>query len=111
MVEVALEVSRILAEAGVSCGVADARFLKPLDGELIKKLTEEAPHLVTIEENSLTSGFGCAVLEEINCQGLTVQSFERFGIPDEFIEQGTIAELQQYCKIDVESLEIIFSAY
>ena len=104
MVEVALEVSRILAESEVSCGVADARFLKPLDGELLKKLTEEAPNLATIEENSLASGFGCAVLEEMNCQGLTVQSFERFGIPDEFIEQGSRKKLLEIVGLEASAI-------
>ena len=64
-VAVALEAAAILADHGLKVTVADARFAKPLDAELVERLAREHDLLVTIEENVLPGGFGSAVLEHL----------------------------------------------
>ena len=64
-VAVALEAAAILADHGLRVTVADARFAKPLDGELAERLAREHELVVTIEENVLPGGFGSAVLEHL----------------------------------------------
>ena len=64
-VAVALEAAAILADHGLEATVADARFAKPIDGELAERLAREHDLLVTIEENVLPGGFGSAVLEHL----------------------------------------------
>ena len=64
-VQVALRAAGILGEQGLQVTVADARFAKPLDDELVNRLGREHELLVTIEENVLPGGFGSAVLEHL----------------------------------------------
>jgi 1-deoxy-D-xylulose-5-phosphate synthase len=87
----------------------DFSFVKPLDENTLKTIFAEFITIVTIEEGAVKGGFGSAILELYsanNCRSKIIT----LGIPDEFIEHGTVAELQQYCKIDVKSLEILFSS-
>ncbi len=83
----------LLAEQGVNVAVIDARFVKPLDRELITFQAEKAPFVITAEENSLQGGFGSSVLELLSDVGLTLPVV-RIGIPDQFVGQGTQAELR-----------------
>ena len=69
--------------------VVDARFVKPLDAELLERLAATHRRLVTIEENALAGGFGSAVLEELG-GGVDVV---RFGLPDAFVPHGDRARL------------------
>ncbi len=89
----ALEAARLLRARGVDAGVADMRFIKPLDTELIKLLASAAP-VVTAEDNALAGGFGSAVLEYLNSAGLSARVL-RLGIPDAYLEQGTPEELYE----------------
>ena len=66
--------------------------------------------IITIEDGTKTGGFGTSILE-FSASHQYKSNLKILGIPDEFIEHGTVAELQQICKIDVESLEILFSQY
>jgi 1-deoxy-D-xylulose-5-phosphate synthase len=103
MVGQALLAADQLAELGISLLVADARFVKPLDQELIQNIARRVPLLLTAEENALQGGFGSAVLEVLadNCINLPVI---RIGIPDYFVEQGTQAELRQRVGIDAAAM-------
>lgn len=83
--------------------VVNMRFIKPLDTEAIGKLASTHSALVTVEENILEGGFGSAVLEHLNRSGADVR-FRRIGIPDEFVEQGTQAELRQQYGLDAQGL-------
>lgn len=94
MVNEALIASENMKKEGLSIAVVDARFVKPLDDELILSLAENAPFIITAEENSLQGGFGAAVLELFSDHGITVP-VSRVGIPDHFVEQGTQAELRE----------------
>ena len=82
-----------LMERGLDVGVVNARFVKPLDRELIEKLARESGFLVTVEEGSLEGGFGSAVLECLNDVGLGGTQLLRLGVPDRFIEHGDREEL------------------
>ena len=66
--------------------------------------------IITIENGTIKGGFGSSILEFASSNAYTVP-VKVLGIPDEFIEHGTIEELQKYSKIDAESLKIIFESY
>ncbi|MDY0270333.1 1-deoxy-D-xylulose-5-phosphate synthase [Trichloromonas sp.] len=101
-VAAALEAAERLAEEGISLAVVDARFVKPLDRDLI--LAEATSGLLlTVEENALQGGFGSAVLELLADEGLSPRVL-RFGVPDRFVEQGTQAELRGRIGIDAAGL-------
>ncbi|TDD78492.1 1-deoxy-D-xylulose-5-phosphate synthase [Flavobacterium caseinilyticum] len=88
----------------------DFPFVKPLDENALHNIFTEFPIVVTIEDGAVKGGFGSGILEFASENNYT-SNVTVLGIPDEFIEHGTVAELQQYCKIDVKSLEILFSSY
>ncbi len=81
----ALEAAQILEDKGISCGVVNMRFVKPLDVELIKECAAKTPRLVTVEDNVLPGGFGSAVLEALTPGRAEVL---RLGLPDSFVEHG-----------------------
>jgi len=93
MVDPCLQAAGLLAQKGISCRVINARYLKPLDGELIRRLARETGAIVTVEDNSLAGGFGSAVLEYINTNNLNWVKILRLGWSDQFIEQGSRSEL------------------
>ena len=73
------------------------RFVKPLDRELLEQVLAKKPRLlVTLEENALAGGFGSAVLEYL-ADANHMLPIMRFGIPDEFVEQGSCSELLELC--------------
>ncbi|MBS1843484.1 MAG: 1-deoxy-D-xylulose-5-phosphate synthase [Actinobacteria bacterium] len=91
-VHVALEAAAILADHGVQATVADARFAKPLDGELAEGLARDHDLVVTIEENVLPGGFGAAVLEHLE-DAFAAGPGERarvlrVGLPDRYVTHG-----------------------
>lgn len=96
-VQVALGAADLLAgEHGVEPTVADARFAKPLDGELLERLVAEHDVLVTIEENVLAGGFGAGVLEHLADRDLLGGTrVLRVGLPDSFVTHGKPALLRE----------------
>ena len=88
----------------------DFPFVKPLDENALHTIFTEFATIITIEDGAVKGGFGSAILEFASEHNYTLK-ITTLGIPDAFIEHGTVAELQQYCKIDVKSLEILFSSY
>jgi len=88
----------------------DFAFVKPLDENLLHTIFRSFKNIIAVEEGVVKGGFGSAILE-FSAQNNYKSNIKILGIPDEFIEQGTVDELQQYCKIDVSSLSIIFSSY
>ncbi|MBI5183913.1 MAG: 1-deoxy-D-xylulose-5-phosphate synthase [Nitrospinae bacterium] len=85
----ALESAVQLELDGINATVINARFIKPLDTDLIGKLAKKIGFIVTIEENVLQGGFGSAVLEYLSESGLTDVRVKRIGIPDEFVAHGS----------------------
>lgn len=90
-------------ERGLSVAHYDLRFLKPLDEELLHEVGTQFNKVVTIEDGTLKGGMGSAILEFMadNNYNLTIK---RIGIPDQFIEHGSVSELHKLCKMDEESI-------
>ena len=88
----------------------DFPFVKPLDETLLHSIFSKFEMVITIEDGVITAGFGSAILEFAAANNYHTK-IHLLGVPDEFIEQGTILELQQYCKIDVLSIEKMFKEY
>jgi 1-deoxy-D-xylulose-5-phosphate synthase len=99
----ALAAAELLGDEGLSLAVVDPRFLKPLDKELLVAEARRTGVVITVEENAVEGGFGSAILELMNEQGLAPRLL-RIGIPDRFVEQGTQAELRSQCGLDVAGL-------
>jgi 1-deoxy-D-xylulose-5-phosphate synthase len=100
----ALEASRILAEEGIRATVVNARFVKPLDRELILKAASTTGALLTVEENALAGGFGSAILELLESTGTTGIRMKRVGIPDRFIEHGSQTQLRGDLGLDAAGI-------
>jgi 1-deoxy-D-xylulose-5-phosphate synthase len=100
----ALAAAACLEEAGISCAVADARFAKPVDAELIRELAAATGRLVTVEENTLSGGFGSAVLEMISALDHPATRVACLGLPDGFIEHGSQALLRSMFGLDAEGI-------
>jgi 1-deoxy-D-xylulose-5-phosphate synthase len=105
-VPLALGAADLLAdEHGVEPTVADARFAKPLDGDLIERLAAEHDVLVTVEENVLAGGFGSAVLEELAERDLLGGTrVLRVGLPDRYVTHGKPALLREEVGLTPEAL-------
>lgn len=95
--------TKAIAQSGLNVGHYDLRFLKPLDDALLHDICQHYERLITLEDGAVQGGMGSAVLEWMNDHGYT-QPVTRMGIPDEFIEHGTVDELQHICHIDVDSI-------
>ncbi|MGK7951237.1 MAG: 1-deoxy-D-xylulose-5-phosphate synthase [Xenococcaceae cyanobacterium] len=88
MVYPALQVAEILGEHGIEATVVNARFVKPLDTELILPLAQRIGKVVTLEEGCLRGGFGSAVLEALQENDVIVP-VKRFGVPDKLVDHAT----------------------
>ena len=95
----ALEAAGVMAEAGVSATVVNARFVKPIDEDLIVPLAKNIGKVLTVEDGVLMGGFGSAVLEVLADRGSEV-AVKRLGIPDRFIEHGDVDTLYDVCGCD-----------
>ena len=99
MVETAIEVKDQLAEAGIHATVVNARFVKPLDTDMLDDLCEKHNMIVTLEENVLRGGFGEAVSDYYMTKGSPV-CVRHVGIPDVYVEHGNVALLKQSIGMD-----------
>ncbi len=86
-----IEAAKILSEAGVSCTVVNARFVKPLD-EMLITLAGEHRLTVTVEDHAVLGGFGSAVLELFADSGLSLGNVVRLGLGDEFVPHASQAQ-------------------
>ncbi len=100
MVQHAFQAAEILEQEGIMCEVANMRFVKPLDQELLKDIALRFKAVVTIEDNVITGGFGSAVAEFFASHNITNVRLKIHGVPDEFIEHGTPAELYRETLLD-----------
>ena len=99
-----VKAAKKLREEGMSVGVINARFAKPLDRDTILRAVEDAQVVLTVEEGTLEGGFGSAVLEAANSAGIDSQNVLRLGIPDRFIEHGERAELLADLGLDANGI-------
>jgi 1-deoxy-D-xylulose-5-phosphate synthase len=93
-----------LREEGLSVGVINARFAKPIDRTTLLKAVEEVGLVLTVEEGTLEGGFGSALLEAANGAGLDTRNIVRLGIPDRFIEHAERSELLADLGLDVNGI-------
>lgn len=98
------EAAAQLREEGLEIGVVNARFVKPIDREVIQRALEETAFVVTVEEGMLMGGFGSAVLEAANEMQLDASRVHRLGIPDTFVEHGKREELLAEIQIDAQGI-------
>jgi 1-deoxy-D-xylulose-5-phosphate synthase len=104
-VQPAMEAARRLDEQGIRATVIDARFVKPLDSELILSHARRIGRVITVEENVLQGGFGSAVLEAFQEFAFAPKALLRLGLPDSFIPHGSQAILRNLFGIDADGIE------
>jgi len=103
MVQTALEVADRLNDSGIQASVINARFIKPLDEELILNQAGAAGRVVTLEEGCLQGGFGSSVLELLSANQADAK-FLQLGIPDQFIPHGSVPQLYKEVDLDPDSI-------
>ncbi|MFO0844900.1 MAG: 1-deoxy-D-xylulose-5-phosphate synthase [Gemmataceae bacterium] len=99
-----VKAAEVLRQEGLSVGVVNARFCKPLDRTTLSKAIEEASLVVTVEEGTLEGGFGSAVLDMANAERLDSRNVVRLGLPDRFVEHGERGELLADLGLDVAGI-------
>jgi 1-deoxy-D-xylulose-5-phosphate synthase len=105
MVQPSLEAAILLEQQGIRAAVINARFVKPIDAELVLKYARSVRCLVTVEEHSLQGGFGSAVLEVLQeNDALANLHVKRLGVGDILVEQGSSAIIRKDLELDVEGL-------
>jgi 1-deoxy-D-xylulose-5-phosphate synthase len=104
VVHPALAAAGRLAAEGINVCVINARFVKPLDAELLSQTAARIKKVITVEENVLQGGFGSAVLEMFAERNITGVQVKRLGIPDEFVEHATQAQLRSQYGLDEEGI-------
>ena len=97
------DVELAITQSGEEVAHYDLRFLKPLDEELLHEVGKRFKHIITIEDGTRNGGMGSAVLEWLSDHGYT-PTVKRIGMPDEFVEHGTVAELKRICNMDIDSI-------
>lgn len=102
-------IARIEAERQVTIAHYDLRFLKPLDEELLHEVGEGFSRIVTVEDGVMKGGMGSALLEWMADQGYTPR-VKRLGLPDQFVEHGSVKQLQAICAIDEASIQAAIEA-
>ncbi len=103
--DVQTAISQLAAEGSpISVAHYDMRFCKPLDTEVLESVSQRFSRIVTVEDGQLAGGFGSAVLEWLSDNGKTTR-VRRVGLPDRFIEHGTVSELRHIAGTDLESIK------
>jgi 1-deoxy-D-xylulose-5-phosphate synthase len=100
MVGVAQKAADLLEAEGIAASVANMRFVKPLDEELLAQLAVKTKAFVTLEENAAEGGFGSAVAEYLEQKGWNDVSLKIIGLPDEFIEHGKPQTIREKYGLD-----------
>jgi len=100
----ALHAAQALADEGIAATVIDARFVKPLDEQLLVHWAQKTGRVITVEENARLGGFGAAVLELFADKGLDEVKTRLVGLPDRFIEHGPQETLRHRVGIDWEGI-------
>ena len=103
MVKTGVIVREMLAEYGIDATLVNARFAKPIDTEMIDKLSQNHDLIVTMEENVASGGLGDKVIEFVNSRKLDVDVLQ-IAIPDEYVEHGNVELLKKEVGIDAESI-------
>ena len=100
----AMQAAEILAKENIDVAVINARFIKPLDDELIMRYSKPDAKVITVEEGSLAGGFGSAVMERAQQLGIANVEFHRIGIPDEYVHHGAQDVLRAQFDLHAEGI-------
>lgn len=93
----------LLSEEGIAVAHYDMRFAKPLDTDILDSVLRQYSHIVTLEDGVVAGGFGSSIVEYANAKGYTCH-ITTLGIPDRFIEHGTVDELHAECGMDLQGV-------
>jgi len=104
MVATAFAAVQQLEQEGMRVALVNARFAKPLDKETILRFAQRVPRFVLVEENTVCGGFGAAVLELLAHEGIADVQVKHLGVPDEFIEHGSIDILRRLAGLSAEHI-------
>jgi len=104
MVQVAEEAADLLKREGINVRVVNARFVKPLDQQMLLSLAKERLPIMVVEEGAVQGGLGSAILEFYALQGVQPASVHLAGIPDLFVEHATVKEQREEVGLTAESL-------
>jgi 1-deoxy-D-xylulose-5-phosphate synthase len=103
VVQTCIDAAEKLSEEGLSVGVADARWVKPVDAELLEQICGKP--IITVEENSIVGGFGSAVMDHFERLGrLHELKIRKLGFPDDFIDHATRPEQLEEIGLDLDSI-------
>ncbi|MEM9703034.1 MAG: transketolase C-terminal domain-containing protein, partial [Planctomycetota bacterium] len=101
---VAVAAAEKLRDEGLNVTVVNPRFVKPIDIDTLGPLMDEAPFVLTAEENVITGGFGSALLEAANARGVRTDHVRVLALPDEFVEHGPRDEILSDFGLDADGL-------
>lgn len=103
MTETAVKVAERLDKEHIHCSVINARFIKPMDTQMIEDVAKSHSIIIIIEENVLTGGYGSSFLQHVSDMQLDTRVIN-LGIKDTFIEHGTRKEQLELCRLDENGL-------
>lgn len=104
VLEACLDAAEALANEGIDVSAVNARFVKPIDREMIQRVLSESAFVVTVEEATLMGGFGSALLEAANDMQLETRHVHRIGIPDVFVPHMDRREALAELKLDAAGI-------
>ncbi len=110
MVRPAYMAARRLEAEGIGTMTVNARFAKPLDNDILFRISERVKNLITVEENSVAGGFGSSVLEALSSMDIQDMNVRVMGIPDIFVEQGPQAVLRRLLGLDEDGIYVTASS-
>lgn len=111
MVPSSLRAAELLAADGLEAEVANMRFVKPLDDELVRDLASRFDSIMTVEDNTIHGGLGSAVLESLSKQQIHGIAVRLHGLPDAFVDHGTPEELHHLHKLDGQGIAEIARSF
>ena len=103
MMETAEQVWKSLKEKGYSCSLINSRFVKPMDSAVLDELSENHKLFVTIEEAVISGGYGAKVMTYVSEKNMPIKVLN-CGVPDSFVEHGSIAQLRKLIALDSDSI-------
>ena len=103
MFEEAVKTYQLIKKEGYGCSLVNARFVKPIDTEIIEELAQDHSLIVTVEENILCGGFGEQVTEYVSSHDLPARVLN-LALPDDYIEHGSVDVLRKEVHLDARSM-------
>jgi 1-deoxy-D-xylulose-5-phosphate synthase len=110
MVMHSLKAAELLQQNGIQAEVVNARFVRPLDEDLLLDIAERHTNIVTVEDNSVIGGFGSGIAEFFAAHGINNVNLKIHGLPDSFVEHGKPNELYELVGIDPEGIARVVTA-